>query len=500
MAPMEFRILGPLEVADGDGLRRLGGPKQRTVLANLVLRVNQIVDSDRLIGQVWGDEPPPAVRSTLRGYVSHLRTALGPGLVEHSSGGYVLRVEPSAIDAVRFEALVAEGRAVMSADAAAAARTFEQALGLWRGTALGDLADQVSLQPEIARLEELRLAALEDRITAELELGRNRELVPELETLVGAHPFRERLWLHLMTALYRSERQADALAAFHRARDLLAEELGIDPSAELRRLQERILRQDPSLSVVGEPLRGYRLLDQLGAGSFGSVHRAYEPQVGREVAIKTIRSRFANDPEFIRRFEAEAQLVARVEHPHVVPLYDFWREPEGTYLVMRYLRGGSLRERLAQGPLEPEEAARLLDQMALALGAAHRRGVVHRDVKPANILFDEEGNAYLSDFGIAKDVAVAEVAAPGGTPSSLAYLPISGRDSGRAGHPPERHLLPWGRLVRDAGRAPSVRRRLSRGGHRQAPQRAGPVDRSLPSGPVCQRRRGHRCGHRQGPL
>ena len=230
VAPMEFRILGPLEVADGDGLRPLGGPKQRTVLANLVLRVNQIVDSDRLIGEVWGDEPPPSVRSTLRGYVSHLRKALGPGLVEHSSGGYVLRVERSAIDAVRFEALVAEGRAVMSADAAAAARTFEQALGLWRGTALGDLADQVSLQPEIARLEELRLAALEDRITAELELGRHRELVPELETLVGAHPFRERLWLHLMTALYRSERQADALAAFHRARDLLAEELGIDPS------------------------------------------------------------------------------------------------------------------------------------------------------------------------------------------------------------------------------------------------------------------------------
>ncbi|HTE65690.1 MAG TPA: BTAD domain-containing putative transcriptional regulator, partial [Candidatus Binatia bacterium] len=360
--------------------------------------------------------------------------------------------------------------------------------------------DQVSLQPEIARLEELRLAALEDRITAELELGRHRELVPELETLVGAHPFRERLWLHLMTALYRSERQADALAAFHRARDLLAEELGIDPSPELRRLQERILRQDPSLNVVGEPLRGYRLLDQLGEGSFGSVHRAYEPQVGREVAIKTIRSRFANDPEFIRRFEAEAQLVARVEHPHVVPLYDFWREPDGTYLVMRYLRGGSLRERLAQGPLEPEEAARLLDQVALALGAAHRRGVVHRDVKPANILFDEEGNAYLSDFGIAKDVAVAEVAAPGGDPELPRLLPIPGRDSGRAGHPPERHLLPWGRLVRDAGRAPSVRRRPSRGGHRQAPPRAGPVDRSLPSRPACQRRRGHRCGHRQGPL
>jgi WD40 repeat protein/serine/threonine protein kinase/DNA-binding SARP family transcriptional activator len=417
---MQLRILGPLEVADGDGPRPLGGPKQRTVLAHLVIRANQAIDSDRLIGEVWGDEPPPAARSTLRGYLSHLRKALGPDQLEHRSGGYVLRAEPSAIDAVRFEALVHEGRAIRTADPATAVQIFQQALGLWRGPALADLTDQASLQPEIARLEELRLAALEGRIDAELELARHRELVPELETLVAAHPFRERLWLHLMTALYRSDRQADALAAFQRARELLAEELGIDPSPELRRLHERILRQDPSLDIPGEPLRGYRLLEQVGAGSFGSVHRAFQPQVGREVAIKTIHPRFANDPEFIRRFEAEAQLVARLEHPHVVPLYDFWREPDGAYLVMRYLRGGSLRERLAHGPLGSEEAARLLDQMAQALVVAHRQGVVHRDVKPANILFDEEGNAYLSDFGIAKDVEVAEVA-PGRTPSPLAY-------------------------------------------------------------------------------
>jgi len=417
---MQFRILGPLEVADGDGPRPLGGPKQRTVLAHLVLRANQAMDSERLIGEVWGDEPPPAARSTLRGYLSHLRKALGPDRLEHRSGGYILRAEPSTIDAVRFEALVDEGRVIRTADPATAVQIFERALALWRGPALADLTDQASLQPEIARLEELRLAALEDRIDAELELARHRELVPELQTLVAAHPFRERLWLHLMTALYRSDRQADALAAFQRARELLAEELGIDPSPELRRLQERVLRQDPSLDIAGEPLRGYRLLEQVGAGSFGSVHRAFQPQVGREVAIKTINPRFANDPEFIRRFEAEAQLVARLEHPHVVPLYDFWREPDGAYLVMRYLRGGSLRERLAHGPLGLQEAARLLDQMAQALMAAHRQGVVHRDVKPANILFDEEDNAYLSDFGIAKDVKVSEVA-PGGMPSPLAY-------------------------------------------------------------------------------
>src|SRR6266511_4361728 len=420
LAPMQFRILGPLEVADGDGPRPLGGPKQRTVLAHLVLRANQAMDSERLIGEVWGDEPPPAARSTLRGYLSHLRKALGPDRLEHRSGGYILRAEPSTIDAVRFEALVDEGRVIRTADPATAVQIFERALALWRGPALADLTDQASLQPEIARLEELRLAALEDRIDAELELARHRELVPELQTLVAAHPFRERLWLHLMTALYRSDRQADALAAFQRARELLAEELGIDPSPELRRLQERVLRQDPSLDIAGEPLRGYRLLEQVGAGSFGSVHRAFQPQVGREVAIKTINPRFANDPEFIRRFEAEAQLVARLEHPHVVPLYDFWREPYGAYLVMRYLRGGSLRERLAHGPLGLQEAARLLDQMAQALMAAHRQGVVHRDVKPANILFDEDGNAYLSDFGIARDLATAEVATPGVTPSSLA--------------------------------------------------------------------------------
>jgi WD40 repeat protein/DNA-binding SARP family transcriptional activator len=418
---MEFRLLGPIEVVEDGRARSIGGPKQRTVLAHLVLRANHVVAPDRLIEEVWGEDPPPAARSTLRGYLSHLRTALGPGRLERRSGGYVLRADPSAIDALRFEALVAEARSLANTDPAAAARAFDRALGLWRGPAMDDLADQSCLQPEIARLEEIRLTATEERLAAELDLGRHRELVPELETLVGTHPFRERLWAHLMTALYRAGRQADALSAFQRARDSLAEELGIDPSPELRRLQERILRQDPSLDAGGEPLRGYRLLERVGAGSFGSVHRAFQPQVGREVAIKTIHRRFANDPRFIRRFEAEAQLVARLEHPHVVPLYDFWREPEGAYLVMRYLRGGSLRERLAQGPLTPQEAARLLDQVALALGAAHRQGVVHRDVKPANILFDEEVNAYLTDFGIARDVEVAEVATSAGSPSPFAY-------------------------------------------------------------------------------
>ena len=148
-------------------------------------------------------------------------------------------------------------------------------------------------------------------------------------------------------------------------------------------------------------MRGYELREQVGSGDVGDVYRAYQPSVGREVAIKVIRPELVNQPSFVRGFESEAQLVAQLEHPHLVPLYDYWRDPEGAYLVMRWLRAGSLQQALERGPWNLEPAARLLSQIAGALAYAHRQGVVHRDVKPANVLLDEDGNAYLSDFGIA---------------------------------------------------------------------------------------------------
>ncbi len=151
-------------------------------------------------------------------------------------------------------------------------------------------------------------------------------------------------------------------------------------------------------------IKGYELHERIGSGGFGVVHRAYQTTVGREVAIKIILPHFANHPDFIRRFESEAQLIARLEHPYIVPLYDYWRDPGGAYLVMRWLRGGNLSDALTQGPFELEAAAQLLDQITSALALAHRNNVIHRDLKPANILLDEEGNAYLSDFGIAKDI------------------------------------------------------------------------------------------------
>ncbi len=155
---------------------------------------------------------------------------------------------------------------------------------------------------------------------------------------------------------------------------------------------------------LSQVVKGYELRETLGEGGYGVVYRAYQAQVGRDVAIKIILPQYANHPEFIRRFESEAQLVARLEHPYIVPLYDYWREPDGAYLVMRWLRGGSLLDALQRGPIATEQLGRLLDQIGGALAAAHRRHVIHRDLKPANILLDDDGNAYLADFGIAKDL------------------------------------------------------------------------------------------------
>jgi WD40 repeat protein len=156
--------------------------------------------------------------------------------------------------------------------------------------------------------------------------------------------------------------------------------------------------------LISQTVKGYELRERIGAGGLGVVYRAHQKQINREVAIKIIQPMYANHPDFIRRFEAEAQLIARLEHIHIIPLYDYWREPDRAYLVMRWLRGGSVRHTLAHGPWEVEAVAQLLDQMAAALQLAHQKGVIHRDIKPDNILLDDNGNAYLTDFGIAVEM------------------------------------------------------------------------------------------------
>jgi ABC-type branched-subunit amino acid transport system substrate-binding protein/DNA-binding SARP family transcriptional activator len=245
---MEFRVLGPLEVIDGGSTLPLGGRRQRVVLAYLILDANRVVSTDQLIDGIWGDEPPDAARETLSAYVSRLRKLLGTGRIEARPPGYVLVAERSEVDVFRFTDLVDAAR--RETDGAKAVRLLTQALDLWRGRALADLTDNDALRPAVTRLEELRLGALEDRVAADLDLGRHREVVSVLEGLTREHPLRERLWSQLMLALYRSGRQGDALGAFHRARKILVGELGIDPSPELRRLHDQVLQQDSALDLA----------------------------------------------------------------------------------------------------------------------------------------------------------------------------------------------------------------------------------------------------------
>jgi DNA-binding SARP family transcriptional activator/ABC-type branched-subunit amino acid transport system substrate-binding protein/streptogramin lyase len=255
---MEARILGPLEMyVEGQRIEIRGG-KQRELLAVLLVHANEVVSPDRLIDDLWGASPPPTAAKTLQAHVSRLRTALGSSSdsLETHGHGYRLRLEPGELDADTFRGSLEEGRkALARGDAAVAADTLREALALWRGAALPEFRYADFAQAEIARLEELRLAAQEERVDADLELGRHDELVVELEALVAEHPLRERLRGQLMLALYRSGRQAEALQAYQEGRRALAEDLGLEPSESLQSLERRILEHDPELAAPERPVR-----------------------------------------------------------------------------------------------------------------------------------------------------------------------------------------------------------------------------------------------------
>jgi predicted ATPase/DNA-binding SARP family transcriptional activator len=245
---VEFRLLGSLEATrDGEQLQ-VGGPKHRTLLAALLLHANEPVSVDALAEALWPERPPEKFDSTIQVYVSQLRRELGREAIVRRGAGYVLAAEPRSVDSLRFERLAAEGLdALAGAEPARARRVLGEALALWRGPALADFRYEAFALPHAERLEELRLAALEARVDADLELGGGAELVPELHGLVAEHPLREGLRRELMLALYRSGRQADALEAYRTARRTLVDELGIEPSPELQELNRRILAQDPAL-------------------------------------------------------------------------------------------------------------------------------------------------------------------------------------------------------------------------------------------------------------
>jgi predicted ATPase/DNA-binding SARP family transcriptional activator len=299
---LEFTLLGPVEARRGGRSIALGGPRQRALLALLLLEPGRPVSAERLADELWHGRPPAGAAATLRSYVSRLRAALGDGdLVTGGPAGYGLAVAADAVDSTRFVGLAREGAEALARGAAAlAAERLRGALALWRGAAFDGTGGEGALAAEAVRLEELRLLALEDRIEADLALGDGAVLVDELEALLRANPYRERLWASLMLALYRAGRQADALDAFRRARALLDEQLGLEPGEELRRLEQAILRhevpppsaaagpaglplpltsfvgREPELAEVERLLGDARLVTLTGVGGVGKTRLALE--------------------------------------------------------------------------------------------------------------------------------------------------------------------------------------------------------------------------------
>jgi DNA-binding SARP family transcriptional activator/ABC-type glycerol-3-phosphate transport system substrate-binding protein len=298
---MEIWVLGSMGATEAGRQIDLGGRRQRAVLAGLIVHADTPVSTEKLIALVWGEAPPPSARKSLQAYVSRLRRSLGGGRITATADGYALRVDPDELDASRFEALAARGRAQLDEDAEAAWGSLTEALSLWRGAALSDVEGDGDLRAYVQRLEELRLATIEARLAAGLALGQHALLLGELRALTELHPLREQAWAQLMVALYRSGRQADALAAYRRHREHLAEELGLEPSGRLRELEARVLRQDPALDLdvpasapptrgpVRNPYKGLRAFTEGDAADF----------FGREALVEELVAELGRGDRFL---------------------------------------------------------------------------------------------------------------------------------------------------------------------------------------------------------
>jgi DNA-binding SARP family transcriptional activator len=366
---MDFRILGPLEVLDDGRRLELSGSRPRALLALLLLHANETLTTDRLIDELWGEGPPAGAAKTLQMQISRLRRALagedGSGradIIVTRERGYELTLDRDSLDAHRFERLVAEGRAELAGDRAQAAVTMlEEALALWRGAPLADLAYEPFAQQEIARLDDLRVGALEQLIEAKLALGRHAEVVEQLEVLIGEHPYRERMRFQLMLALYRSDRQAEALQAYQDARKTLVDELGIEPGERLRELERAILAQDPGLHPLAEepavaesaadtPRRAFvgraRELAELVGGLDGAlaghgrlVLLAGEPGIGKSRLADTLMER--------ARARGAGVLAGRCWEAGGAPAYWPWIEALRVYI--RDTESEALLEQLGHG-------------------------------------------------------------------------------------------------------------------------------------------------------
>jgi serine/threonine protein kinase len=423
MTYLRINLLGPFQVTlDGEPARGFDSDKVRALLAYLAAEADRPHRRETLAALLWPERDERAARTNLRRALANLRQVIGdssasPPFLDITRQSIQFNMASDhRLDVAAFSQLAAA--ATETSGSSAAVEQLEEAVALYRGSFLEGftLANSVAFDEwQLVSREALQRQAVSAlrRLAAYYEqLGLFSQALPHARRQVELEPFDEAGHRQVMRLLALGRQRSEALAHYELYRQSLAQELDVAPDAQTEALAKRIrggrLEREYAQSA-DQAIRGYELRERLGAGSFGVVYRAYQPAVKRDVAIKIIRPEFANQPDFIRRFDVEAQLAARLEHPHIVPLYDYWRDSEGAYLVMRWLKGGNLQDALAQGPWNVEPAADLLNQIAAALDTAHHRGVIHRDIKPANILLDESSNAYLSDFGVATLVETVQL-------------------------------------------------------------------------------------------
>ena len=403
---LQYRALGAVgAVRDGTDVG-LGGPRQRRLLAALLLHANRRAPVDEVAEVVFAGAPGRNAEATLRTYVSRLRRALADdgddgSPVASVPGGWVLDVPDDCFDVRRLEADVARARRCLAhGEPAEAARTLRDALARWGGRPYGDLGDEQWFVGEAQRLVELRRTGLEALMDAELARGRAGEVVGELEALVEEFPLAESFRGQLMTALYRSGRQVEALRAYQRFRTTLVDELGLEPSEALARLERRILDRDPALDPDddGIVLRGYRLEHRLGRGDDGVVWSATQPGEQRDLAIRVYDAERADATEFIATFEEQARRLASLDVDSVVTIRDWWREPGAAYLVMDRLPGTTLEDRLREAPLDQATTARVVIAAGEALTAAEHVDVAHGRLHAGSIRFDADDHPVVTDF------------------------------------------------------------------------------------------------------
>ena len=406
---MWFAVLGAIE-AGAQAPLRLSSRRQRALLGMLICHRGHVVSVDRLVEAIWEDDSEPQRgKAALQTVVSRLRTALStaggdPRVIASDDAGYRLVADAAQIDASVFEGLIGEGAACLSRGASdLAADALERAVGLFRGAPYEEFAHCSWARAEATRLSERYADAIELLATALLDRGAHREVVPRLEAAIADYPYREGLQSALMTALYRCGRHTDALRSYRTFRNLLVEDLGLEPSRELREHEGRILRHDPALDAPtsGRPLRGYRLHDQIGSSHLGAVWRATQPGVGREVSVTVVDPHLASSASLLTDFDSMAHALGRLDHPNITGVLDAWTDASGTYVVTRLARGTPLDALHAAGSLSAAAADTVMRQVRAALDHAHGCGVGHGGLTESDIVIDADSNASVTGWGVA---------------------------------------------------------------------------------------------------